>query len=80
MTRSILSAGAEDADILFEDELRCLSEERKEKVLHEAGITINIPPKQGRGITSHDRPRWKRVYLGKLNRHMLIDVARYACM
>eukprot|EP00731_Ephydatia_muelleri_P030174 Em0021g697a len=28
---SILSAGAEDADILFEDELRCLSEERKEK-------------------------------------------------
>ena len=37
MTRSMLSAGAEDADILFEDEL---SEERKEKLLHDAGITI----------------------------------------
>ena len=52
MTRSILSAGAEDADTLFEDELRCLSEERKEKVLHDAGITINIPPKQGLAIKS----------------------------
>ena len=29
MTWSILSAGAEDDDILFEDELRRLSEERK---------------------------------------------------
>ena len=36
MTWSILSAGAEDADMLFEDELRCLSEERKEKILHDA--------------------------------------------
>ena len=28
-TRSILSAGAKDADIMFEDELRWLSEEKK---------------------------------------------------
>ena len=34
-------------DILFEDELKGLREERKEKVLLDAGITINIPPKQG---------------------------------
>ena len=39
MPRSILSADAEDADILFEDELRCLSEERKERVLHDASVT-----------------------------------------
>ena len=53
MTRSMLSAGAEDADILFEDEL---SEERKEKLLHGAGITINIPPKQAR--TCHQIHAW----------------------
>ena len=34
-------------DILFEDELKGLREERKEKVLLDVGITINIPPKQG---------------------------------
>jgi hypothetical protein len=34
-------------DILFEDELKGLREERKEKVLIDTGITINIPPKQG---------------------------------
>ena len=52
MTRSMLSVGAEDADILFEDELRALSKEKKEKLLHDAGITINIPPKQGLAIKS----------------------------
>ena len=56
MTRSILSAGAEDADILFEDEL---SEERKEKLLHDAGITINIPLKQAR--TCHQIHAWNPV-------------------
>ena len=50
MTRSMLSAGAEDTDILFEDELRALSEEKKEKLLHDAGIIINISPKQGLAI------------------------------
>ncbi|KAL5476061.1 hypothetical protein EMCRGX_G025963 [Ephydatia muelleri] len=40
---SILSAGAEDADILFEDELRCLSEERKEK---QAGVYLGSERKQ----------------------------------
>ena len=55
-TRSMLSAGAEDADILFEDEL---SEERKEKILHDAGITINIPLKQAR--TCHQIHAWNPV-------------------
>ena len=66
MTRSILSAGAEDADILFEDELRCLSEERKEKVIHDAGITINIPLKQGLAIKSMLGISWYRLRI--LNR------------
>ena len=66
MTRSILSAGAEDADILFEDELRCLGEERKEKVLHDAGITISIPPKQGLAIKSMLGIPWYRLRI--LNR------------
>jgi len=66
MTRSILSAGAEDADMLFEDELRCLSEERKEKILHDAGITINIPPKQGLAIKSMLGIPWYRLRI--LNR------------
>ena len=41
MTQSIQSAGVENDDILFEDELRALSEERKAQLLHYAGITIN---------------------------------------
>ena len=41
MTQSIQSAGVENADILFEDELRALSEEWKAQLLHYAGITIN---------------------------------------
>ena len=63
MTWSILSAGAEDADILFEDELRALSEEKKEMLLHDTGVTINIPLKQGLaikpmlGISWCNRPR-----------------------
>ena len=61
MTRSILSAGAEDADIFFEDELRCLSEAKKEKVLHDAGIKINIPPKQGLAIKSMLGIPWYRL-------------------
>ena len=52
----MLSAGAEDADILFEDEL---SEERKEKLLYDAGITINIPLKQAR--TCHQIHAWNPV-------------------
>ena len=66
MTRSILSVGSEDADILLEDELSCLSEERKERVLHDAGITINIPPKQGLAIKSMLGIPWYRLRI--LNR------------
>ena len=66
-TRSILSAGAKDADIMFEDELRCLSEERKEKVLHEAGITVDIPPMQGLAIKSMLGIPWYRLRI--LNRY-----------
>ena len=55
----MLSAGAEDADILFEDEL---SEERKEKLLHDAGITINIPLKQCKlGLACHQIHAWNPV-------------------
>ena len=66
MTRSILSAGAEDADILFENELRCLSEERNKKVIHDAGITIKIPPKPGLAIKSMLGIPWYRLRI--LNR------------
>ena len=61
MMWSILSAGAEDADILFEDELRALSEKKKEKLLHDTGITVNIPLnlaiKSMLAIQWYDRPR-----------------------
>ena len=39
MTRSMLSPGAEDADILFEDEL---GEERKEKLLQMQGSLLKF--------------------------------------
>ena len=66
MTRSNLSTSAEDADILFEDELRCLSEVRKEKILHDAGITINTSPKQGLAIKPMLGIPWNRLRI--LNR------------
>ena len=66
MTRSMLSVGAEDADILFKDELRALSEEKKEKLLYDAGITINIPPKQGFAIKSMLGIPWYQIRI--LNR------------
>ena len=53
-------------DILFEDELKGLHEERKEKVLLDAGITINIPPKQGLASKSMLGIPWYRLRI--LNR------------
>ena len=32
---------------MLEDELGALSTEKKEQLLHDAGITANIPPMQG---------------------------------
>ena len=37
-TRTILSGSSEDADLMLEDELRALSTEKKEQLLHDAGI------------------------------------------
>ena len=38
---------SEDADLMLEDELRALSTEKKEQLLHDAEITVNILPMQG---------------------------------
>ena len=43
-TQTILSGSSEDADLTLEDELRALSTEKKEQLLHDAGITVNRPP------------------------------------
>ena len=43
-TQTILSGSSEDADLMLEDELRALSTEKKEQLLHDAGITVNRPP------------------------------------
>eukprot|EP00731_Ephydatia_muelleri_P011314 Em0006g208a len=51
-TRTILSGSSEDADLMLEDELRALITEKKEQLLHDAGITVNIPPMQGLAIKS----------------------------
>ncbi|KAL5487241.1 hypothetical protein EMCRGX_G019818 [Ephydatia muelleri] len=51
-TRTILSGSSEDADLMLEDELRALSTEKKEQLLHDAGITVNILPMQGLAIKS----------------------------
>ena len=51
-TSSILSGSSEDADLMLEDELKALSTEKKEQLLHDAGITVNIAPMQGLAIKS----------------------------
>ena len=50
--QTILSGSSEDADLMLEDELRALSMEKKEQLLHDAGITVNIPLMQGLAIKS----------------------------
>ena len=41
-SRRCLSASTEDADLMLEDELRALSSEKKEQLLHDAGITSTV--------------------------------------
>ena len=56
-SRRCSSASTEDADLMLEDELRALSPEKKEQLLHDAGITstvttVNIQPMQEFSIKS----------------------------
>ena len=51
---------------MLEDELRALSMEKKEQLLHDAGITVNIPPMQGLAIKSMLSIPWYRLSI--LNR------------
>eukprot|EP00731_Ephydatia_muelleri_P005361 Em0002g1537a len=43
-TRKILSAGPMDSDILLQDEIRALTKEEKQQLLHDAGITVDVQP------------------------------------
>ncbi|KAL5516417.1 hypothetical protein EMCRGX_G001733 [Ephydatia muelleri] len=51
-TRNILSGSSDDSGILFEDEVRALSAEQRQQLLHSAGIKLNIEPTQGLAIKS----------------------------
>ena len=53
-------------DFMLEDELRALSTEKKEQLLHDAGITVNIPLMQGLAIKSMLSIPWYRLRI--LNR------------
>ena len=60
-TRNILSGSADDFGILFEDEVRALSAEQKQQLLHSAGIKLNIEPTQGLAIRSMIGLPWYRL-------------------
>eukprot|EP00731_Ephydatia_muelleri_P019270 Em0012g95a len=60
-TRNILSGGSDDSGILFEDEVRALSADQRQQLLHSAGIKLNIEPTQGLAIKSMIGLPWYRL-------------------
>ncbi|KAL5515747.1 hypothetical protein EMCRGX_G000956 [Ephydatia muelleri] len=60
-TRNILSGSSDDSGILFEDEVRALSAEQRQQLLHSAGIKLNIEPTQGLAIKSMIGLPWYRL-------------------
>ena len=67
-TRNILSGSSDDSGILFEDEVRALSADQRQQLLHSAGIKLNIEPTQGLAIKSMIGLPWYR--LRTLSRYM----------
>ena len=43
-TREHLSASSSDSDILLQDEIRAMTNEERQQLLHDAGITLEIQP------------------------------------
>ena len=53
--------GGEDQSLIFHQELRSLDEEDRNKLLREAGITINIPPEQGLAMKADLAIPWNKL-------------------
>eukprot|EP00731_Ephydatia_muelleri_P022264 Em0014g855a len=60
-THNILSGSSDDSGILFEDEVRALSADQRQQLLHSAGIKLNIEPTQGLAIKSMIGLPWYRL-------------------
>ena len=60
-TRNIISGSSDDSGILFEDEVRALSADQRQQLLHSAGIKLNIEPTQGLAIKSMIGLPWYRL-------------------
>ena len=60
-TRNILSGSSDDSGILFEDEVRALSADQRQQLLHSAGITLNIEPTKGLAVKSMIGLPWYRL-------------------
>ena len=43
-TREHLSASSSDSDILLQEEIRAMTNEERQQLLHDAGITLEIQP------------------------------------
>ena len=53
--------GGEDQSLIFHQELRSLDEDDRNKLLREAGITINIPPEQGLAMKADLAIPWNKL-------------------
>eukprot|EP00731_Ephydatia_muelleri_P004732 Em0002g908a len=67
----ITHGSSDDSGILFENEVRALSADQRQQLLHSAGIKLNIEPTQGLAIKSMIGLPWYR--LRTLSRELIGD-------
>ena len=53
--------GGEDSSLVLKEELRSLDKEERSKLLHDAGMTINIPPEQGLAMKADLALPWNKL-------------------
>ena len=77
--RSIIGVNSKGSELILGDEIRVLSVEKKQELLHSAGVQIEMLPMQGLAIKSMLAIPWYRLrilrrYIGYIGVHRILHV------